>query len=246
MWTCTFETNVIDLSPGMVMSLLDHPRSELGPGEKLLVLESTLSGNIDSLTHAVEVKSAASPYRPPLRTPKPKAMGVESATVVGPKGEEIHTDEFGRVRCHFHWDRQSKMDEKSSCWIHVSQSWAGAGYGTTHLPRIGQEVLVDFLGADPDRPVIVGRVYTDLEKTPYKLPEHKTQTGWKSNSTGKRADTTRSVRGPGREELVRMRRRRTEASPTSRSRLADRSNRWATTTASRRQRPRRMVGTTRA
>jgi type VI secretion system secreted protein VgrG len=109
---------------------------------------------------------------------------VESATVVGQKGEEIHTDEFGRVRVHFHWDRESQMDEKSSCWIHVSQSWAGAGYGTTHLPRLGQEVLVDFLGGDPDRPVIVGRVYTNLQKVPYKLPDNKTQSGWRSNSTG--------------------------------------------------------------
>ena len=76
------------------------------------------------------------------------------------------------------------MDEKSSCWIHASQPWGGAGYGGTNLPRVGQEVLVDFLGGDPDRPIITGRVYTNLQKTPYKLPDNKTQSGWKSNSTG--------------------------------------------------------------
>jgi type VI secretion system secreted protein VgrG len=110
-------------------------------------------------------------------------MGVESATVVGPAGDEIHTDEFGRVRVHFHWDRESQMNEKSSCWIHVSQSWGGTGYGGVNLPRIGQEVLVDFLGGDPDRPIITGRVYTNLQKVPYPLPANKTQSGWRSNST---------------------------------------------------------------
>src|SRR5262249_11818611 len=102
---------------------------------------------------------------------------------VGPPGEEIHTDEFGRVRVHFHWDRESRMDDESSCWIHVSQPWSGAGYGGVNLPRVGQEVLVDFLGGDPDRPGIVGRVYTNLQRVPYHLPENKTQSGWKSQST---------------------------------------------------------------
>jgi len=97
--------------------------------------------------------------------------------------EEIHTDEFGRVRVQFHWDREGNRDENSSCWIHVSQPWSGAGFGGTNLPRVGQEVIVDFLGGDPDRPVITGRVYTNLQKTPYPLPEHKTRSGWKSNSS---------------------------------------------------------------
>jgi len=130
---------------------------------------------------------------------------VESATVVGPKGEEIHTDEFGRVRVHFHWDRESSMNEKSSCWIHVGQGWAGAGFGTTHLPRVGQEVLVDFLSGDPDRPIIVARVYTNTQKTPYKLPDHKTQTGWKSNSTGGTGGYNEIMfEDMGGRELVRM------------------------------------------
>jgi type VI secretion system secreted protein VgrG len=88
------------------------------------------------------------------------------------------------VRVQFHWDRYGKRDDNSSCWIHVSQPWGGAGYGGTSLARVGQEVLVDFLGGDPDRPMIIGRVYTNLQKTPYKLPDNKTQSGMKSNSTG--------------------------------------------------------------
>ncbi|WP_437902931.1 type VI secretion system tip protein TssI/VgrG [Sorangium sp. So ce327] len=179
-----FKTNVIDPAPGAVLSFLEHPKSELGPDKKLLVLESQLSGEVPAeWEHSCVAVSADAPYRPPLRTRKPRAQGVESATVVGPPGEEIHVDEFGRVRAHFHWDRESKMNNDSSCWIHVSQPWGGAGFGGTNLPRIGQEVIVDFLGGDPDRPIIVGRVYTNLQKTPYSLPMNKTQSGWKSNSS---------------------------------------------------------------
>ncbi|MGK4000776.1 type VI secretion system Vgr family protein [Sorangium sp. So ce1024] len=182
--TISFETNAIDLAPGAVVSFLDHPKSELSPGNAFLVTGAVLSGERHGeWSCACEAVSAAVTYRPPLVTPKPKTSGVESATVVGPPGEEIHTDEFGRVRVHFHWDRESRMDEASSCWIHVSQPWAGMGFGGTNLPRVGQEVIVDFLGGDPDRPIIVGRVYTALQTTPYKLPDNKTQSGWQSRSS---------------------------------------------------------------
>ncbi len=182
---CTFETSAHDLAPGVVMSVVGHPHGALGDGRALLVVESSLNGTDQGeWRHHCEARGTEVPFRPDNGTPKPKVNGVESATVVGPKGEEIHTDEFGRVRVHFHWDRESQMDENSSCWIHVSQSWGGAGYGGTNLPRLGQEVLVDFLGGDPDRPVIVGRMYTNLQKVPYSLPMNKTQSGWKSNSTG--------------------------------------------------------------
>jgi type VI secretion system secreted protein VgrG len=178
----TFETNAHDLAPGVVFAMVDHPRAELG--KPLLVVSSRHVGAVGSeWTHRCEARHAERPYRPALRTPKPRTTGVECATVVGAKGDEIHCDEFGRVRVHFHWDRESKMDDNSSCWIHVSQSWGGAGYGGSNLPRVGQEVIVDFLGGDPDRPLITGRVYTNLQKTPYKLPENKTQSGWKSCST---------------------------------------------------------------
>jgi type VI secretion system secreted protein VgrG len=180
----TFRCNVIDLGPGSVLRILDHPQRELGDHKKLVVLRSRLDGKRDEqMVHACEVRSASEPYHPPLLQPKPKVNGVENATVVGPAGEEIHTDEFGRVRVQFHWDREGRRDETSSCWIHVSQPWSGAGYGATNLPRVGQEVIVDFLGGDPDRPVITGRVYTNLQKTPYPLPENKTRSGWRSNSS---------------------------------------------------------------
>ncbi len=183
--TATFETNAHDLAPGVVMGVTGHGHGALGDDKTFLVVEASISGTASGeWSQHCEVRGTEIPFRPELQTPRPKTQGVESATVVGPAGEEIHCDEFGRVRVHFHWDRESKMDDNSSCWIHVSQSWGGAGYGGTNLPRIGQEVIVDFLGGDPDRPIIVGRVYTNLQKTPYKLPDNKTQSGWKSNSTG--------------------------------------------------------------
>jgi type VI secretion system secreted protein VgrG len=179
-----FRTNTIDLAPGTTLSFLDHPKSDLAADKRLIVLECRFSGDQPgNWAHHVRAVSANARFTPPLATPKPRVAGVESATVVGPAGEEIHTDEFGRVRVHFHWDRESRMDENSSCWIHVSQPWSGAGFGGTNLPRIGQEVIVDFLGGDPDRPIIVGRVYTNLQKTPYGLPANKTQSGWKSYSS---------------------------------------------------------------
>jgi type VI secretion system secreted protein VgrG len=182
--TVSFRTNVQDLAPGVVLRILDHPQRELGDQKKLLVVGSRIEGTHDQpVVHHCSVRSASEPYHPPLRHPKPQAGGAESATVVGPAGEEIHVDEFGRVRVQFHWDREGKRNERSSCWIHVSQPWAGAGFGGTNLPRVGQEVIVDFLGGDPDRPVITGRVYTNLQKTPYSLPEHKTRSGWRSNSS---------------------------------------------------------------
>jgi type VI secretion system secreted protein VgrG len=180
---CSFETNVPGLAPGVVTQIVDHPRSDLA-GRPLLIVASSIRGDAaGAWEHRCEARHADAPYRPPLRTKRPKIAGVESATVVGPPGEEIHTDELGRVRVHFHWDRESKMNHESSCWIRVSQPWGGAGYGGSNLPRIGQEVLVDFLGGDPDKPIITGRVYTSLQTTPYKLPDNKTQSGWKSSSS---------------------------------------------------------------
>ncbi len=132
--------------------------------------------------HTCETRYADIDYRPALRTPKPRTHGVESATVTGPAGEEIHTDEFGRVRVHFHWDREGAADETSSCWIPVSQAWAGAGFGAISLPRVGQEVLVDFLGADPDRPIVMGRVFTTTTPPPYELPKYKMVSGMRSES----------------------------------------------------------------
>ena len=123
------------------------------------------------------------PFRPPRLTPKPVVHGSQTAIVVGPKGDEIYTDEHGRVKVQFHWDREGKKDENSSCWIRVAQVWAGANWGAMYIPRIGQEVIVDFLEGDPDRPIITGRVYHGVNKPPYPLPGEKTKSTIKSNST---------------------------------------------------------------
>ena len=101
----------------------------------------------------------------------------EIATVTGPSGEEIHTDKYGRVKVHFHWDRQQPLDDKSSCWVRVSQGWAGKNWGTVMLPRVGMEVIVDFLEGDPDRPLVTGCVYNAEAMPPYALPANKTISG---------------------------------------------------------------------
>lgn len=126
---------------------------------------------------------AQTPFRAALETPKPLVYGPQTAIVVGPSGEEIWTDEYGRVKVHFHWDRHDASDEHSSCWIRVSQVWAGAGWGAMHIPRIGQEVIVEFLEGDPDRPIITGRVYNGTNAVPFALPDNKTQSGLRSRST---------------------------------------------------------------
>ncbi len=123
------------------------------------------------------------PYRPSRRARRPVVEGVQTAMVVGPKGEEIYPDSYGRVKVQFHWDREGKKDENSSCWIRVSQNAAGAGWGAIDIPRIGHEVIVDFEEGDPDRPIITGRVYHALNKPPYALPDEKTKSAIKTNSS---------------------------------------------------------------
>ena len=123
------------------------------------------------------------PFRPQCLSPKPVVQGAQTAIVVGPSGEEIHTDEHGRVKVQFHWDREGTKNEESSCWVRVSQLWAGAGWGAMFIPRIGHEVIVDFLEGDPDRPIITGRVYHGVNKPPYPLPAEMTKSTIKSNSS---------------------------------------------------------------
>ena len=136
---------------------------------------------------AMNVGFAAVPekalYRPARVSPKPVVHGVQTAMVVGPSGEEIFTDKFGRVKVQFFWDRKGKKDADSSCWIRVGTVWAGTKWGGIHIPRIGQEVLVQFQEGDPDQPIIVGSVYNNEHMPPYDLPDHKTMSGIKSRST---------------------------------------------------------------
>ncbi|HZF51479.1 MAG TPA: type VI secretion system tip protein TssI/VgrG [Polyangiaceae bacterium] len=180
----SFRTNAPDLHPGVVFAISGHPRAELAPEHPLLALELSMEGtSTGAWTYEGRAGFSEVPYRPPQATPKPQIHGVESAIVVGPRGEEIHTDEFARVRVQFHWDRYADFSDKSSCWVRVSQGWAGSAFGMIAIPRVGQEVLVAFLGGNPDHPVVVGRLYNSTSPVPYKLPENKTVSGWKSDST---------------------------------------------------------------
>lgn len=123
------------------------------------------------------------PFRPPRTTARPTIRGSQTAEVVGKPGEEIWTDEHGRIKVQFHWDRLGEKDENSSCWVRVASHWAGKAWGAVHLPRIGQEVVVEFLEGDPDRPLVIGSVYNDEHMPPYALPDEQTKSGLKSRSS---------------------------------------------------------------
>ncbi len=122
-------------------------------------------------------------WRPPRETPSASVSGPQTAIVTGPDGEEIHTDEHGRIKVKFHWDRSDVVDDRASCWIRVAQGWAGRRWGGVFLPRVGQEVLVEFLEGDPDRPLVTGSIYNGDNRTPYELPASKTLSGIKSSSS---------------------------------------------------------------
>jgi type VI secretion system secreted protein VgrG len=133
--------------------------------------------------------------RPRCSTPKPFIRGTQTAVVVGPSGEEIYTDKYGRIKVQFFWDRLGKKNENSSCWIRVAQIWSGKAWGAQYIPRIGQEVLISFLEGDPDRPLIIGSVYNSDQMPPYDLPANKAHSGIKSRSTkGAGADNFNEIR----------------------------------------------------
>jgi type VI secretion system secreted protein VgrG len=144
-----------------------------------------LSGGVDEFSYSNTFTSipADIPFRPLRVTPRPRIDGCQTAVVVGPAGEEIFTDKYGRVKVQFHWDRSGKNDADSSCWVRVATPWAGKQWGMIHIPRVGQEVVIDFLEGDPDRPVIVGSVYNAEMMPPYTLPANRTQSGIKSRSS---------------------------------------------------------------
>jgi len=179
----SFETNVYTLRPGQCLRVEGHPRVEMS-ADRLLVTELRTTGSINGVGWKVEARALFTdlPFRPLLETPRPRAQGVHAATVVGPEGEDIHTDEFGRVLVQFAWDRDNRFDEKSSCWLRVSQAWAGAGHSSFSLPRVGDEVLVGFFDGDPDQPVILGRLHNAASPVPYRLPMGKTISTWRSAS----------------------------------------------------------------
>ena len=182
-------TNAQGVCVGRLLAMTRHPRDDqngqyLITSTRLTVRQAASesgSGETDLRCEFAAIP-AAQQFRPARRTPKPIVPGPQTATVTGPGGEEIHTDAYGRVKVQFHWDRRGRRDERSSCWIRVSQPWAGKGWGGVSIPRIGQEVVVDFLEGDPDQPLIVGRLYNAEQMPPYSLPEGAVVSGIKSRT----------------------------------------------------------------
>lgn len=176
--------------------------SQSGSQPQVLGPEAAGAGDA-SYENQFECIPSDTPFRPPRITPRPVIPGSQTAIVVGPSGEEIYTDEHGQVKVQFHWDRKGAQNEKSSCWVRVKQAWAGAGWGTLFLPRIGHEVVVEFLEGDPDRPMITGSVYNGDNKPPYPLPAEKTKSTIKSNSSkgGEGSNEIRFEDAKGSEEV---------------------------------------------
>lgn len=180
------------LSPGLVFTLTEHAHDDLNRAYLLTSVEHDGAEPLPGEPGGAEAARYENTFsaipadvvcRPDPVPPKPSIKGVQSATVVGPAGQEIYTDEHGRVKVQFWWDRDGKRDDKSSCWLRVAQLWAGAGFGAMFIPRVGQEVLVDFLDGDPDRPIVVGSVYHGTNRPPYALPAEKTKSTLRSSSS---------------------------------------------------------------
>ena len=176
--------------PGAAYTLTEHPTDDAERFAFVAVehtasepaLPGVASGR-GEYANAFDCIPATVPFRPARTTPRPHAVGPQWAVVVGPSGEEIYCDKYGRVKVQFVWDRVGKKDENSSCWVRVTEGWAGKNWGSVFIPRVGQEVIVEFLNGDPDRPLVTGRVYNATQMPPYALPDMKTQSGIKSRSS---------------------------------------------------------------
>lgn len=189
--TAQGRADTIHLCAGHKLLLSDHPKAAYN--DKYLIrrvshtgfqpgaLEQDSGDGGTSYTASFKVQPYRLPYRPARRA-KPMVDGPQMAHVTGPAGEEIYCDEYGRVKVQFPWDRYGKKDEHSSCWIRVSQNWAGGSWGHMAIPRIGQEVIVEYLEGDPDQPIITGRTYHEVNKVPNELPKFKTRMVLKSDT----------------------------------------------------------------
>jgi type VI secretion system secreted protein VgrG len=211
--TLSGETFVFAVAVGSKIKVKEEPGAAASGAGEFLVVEATHIVDAQSDTAAagtdqgfgfrveLEAVPAAVNWRPPRDTPKPVAGGPQTATVVGVTDKQIEVDEFGRVRVHFDWDRGQISDttggdaapppaaggdisDNRTCWLRVSQGWADGGFGSMHIPRVGEEVIVNFLDGDPDRPIITGRVYNSKLTVPYKLQDEKTKSTWKSQTVG--------------------------------------------------------------
>ena len=188
------------LRSGHFMPLSGHARADWNDlwllteihheGKQPQVLEEGVTSDVskaDGFTQGYRNHFKATPWqiiwRPQLNHPKPKILGSQSAVVTGPQGEEIHCDQYGRIKVQFHWDREGQADDKTSCWLRVASSWAGDRYGGISIPRVGMEVLITFLEADPDQPLVTGCLYHKEHEVPYELPAHKTRSVFKTLSS---------------------------------------------------------------
>ncbi|EFO0519730.1 type VI secretion system tip protein VgrG [Escherichia coli] len=184
--------NIRTLMTGFTFTLENYPTAEVN--REYLLVQTTLfiqdnaqhSGQEQHFSYSTsfELHPTSEVYRPQRTLSKPHTKGPQSAIVTGPAGQEIWTDKYGRVKVQFGWDRYGKNDENSSCWVRVSYPWAGKGFGGIQIPRIGQEVLVDFKNGDPDLPIIVGRIYNQDTMPPWGLPGAATQSGFYSHTIG--------------------------------------------------------------
>jgi len=177
------ESHSYCLVAGGKFTLSGHFRTTLNSAFVLRRVRHTVRD--DRYANRFEAFPATTTFRPPLTTPRPRVQGSQTATVVGPKGEEIWSDKYGRIKLQFHWDRLGKSDDNSSCWVRVAQSAAGAGFGALFLPRVGQEVVVTHVDGDPDRPLVTGSVYNGEHTPPVTLPTNQTQSVIKTRSSKK-------------------------------------------------------------
>ncbi|WP_368266045.1 type VI secretion system tip protein TssI/VgrG [Dickeya chrysanthemi] len=194
------ESNAAELRPGGTFTLTEHPNAAFNlawqvvavthSGQQPQALEEESGGEPTTISNSFEVVKATTTWRAAMPY-KPRVDGPQIATVVGPAGEEIYCDEFGRVKLQFPWDRYGASDDQSSCWVRVSQGWAGGQYGLIAIPRIGHEVVVSFLEGDPDQPIVTGRTFHATNPSPYPLPANKTRTSLR----------TRTHKGAGFNEL---------------------------------------------
>ena len=218
------EGNARNIAPGYLFTFSRHPR---GDQNKEYLVEAAhyqfeenvrrsdgaggsgkgkRAGTDSPTTYRIsfDVVPKSTHYRSQRVTPKPHTTGPQTAVVVGPPGEEIYTDKYGRVKVQFHWDRYGTNDQNSSCWIRVSSPWAGSNYGGIFIPRIGQEVIVDFINGDPDYPIITGRVYNADQMPPWQLPDNKTQSGVKTRSSKGGTPGSGEKATPGMTNVIRF------------------------------------------
>ena len=210
------ETDALALNAGDKVTLKKHPQPALNIDYLVVAITHAFTaqhyrsgggGDEFSAEASIECIPYSQPWRPRLKTPKPVTAGPQTARVVGPlvdpkpTEDSIFVDKHGRVKVQFHWDREGKNDPKSSCWMRVSQGWADGGFGAMFLPRIGQEVIVDFLDGDPDRPIITGRVFNAAKMPPYPLPARKTVSTLKTRSVGKIGPYPEAEEAPGANDI---------------------------------------------